>query len=129
MNKPIVQRGGDWRPASEIKGYHAHIYYDGASKQLAADLRRAIARSFEVTVGRWHDAPVGPHPVSMYQVVFAPEQFGQFVPWLSLNRRGLSILVHPSTGNGYEDHTDNALWLGQAIALDTEILRKLTAGS
>ncbi len=129
MNMALLRRGGDWRPAAEIKGYHAHIYYDGGSKQLAGDLRREIARAFEVTVGRWHDASIGPHPVSMYQVAFTAVQFGGFVPWLSLNRRGLSILVHPDTGNGYEDHTDNALCLGTTIALKVECLRKPPAGS
>ncbi len=129
MNLAILGRGGAWRPASEIKGYHAHIYYDGGSKKNAADLRREIARGFAVTVGRWHDTAVGPHPVSMYQVVFAPEQFGDFVPWLSLNRRGLSILIHPSTGNGYEDHIDNAVWLGEAIELNTAVLGKNRPGA
>ncbi len=122
-----MQRAGNWRPAANIKHYHAHVYYDGGSKKHAGDLRRQIEREFDVTVGRWHDAPVGPHPVSMYQVLFETDQFTKFVPWLSLNRKGLSILIHPGTSNGLEDHTDNALWLGEAIELDTEVLRRFDA--
>ena len=62
-------------------------------------------------LGRWHDQPVGPHPQAMYQVVFRPEQFGLIVPWFLLNRRGLTILVHPETGDDYKDHAQHALWL------------------
>ena len=44
----------------------------------------------------------------MYQVAFAPEEFGRLVPWLMLNRGGLDVLVHPQTGDGYADHTEHA---------------------
>ncbi len=54
---------------------------------------------FTVTLGRWHDVLVGPHRQSMYQVAFAREEFPRLVPWLMLNREGLSILVHPLTGD------------------------------
>ena len=39
------------------------------------------------------------------------------VPWLLLNRRGLTILVHPETGDDYEDHAQHALWLGAILPL------------
>ena len=45
------------------------------------------------------------------------------VPWLMLNREGLSVLVHPLTGNDYDDHSLYALWLGTALSLDLEALR------
>jgi len=60
----------------------------------------------------------------MYQVAFAPELFGSFVPWLMLNRAGLSILVHPNTANMRRDHLDDALWLGEALELKGEVLSK-----
>ena len=44
----------------------------------------------------------------MYQVAFAPEEFGRLVPWLMLNRGGLDVLVHPQTGDAYADHTEHA---------------------
>ncbi|MGH7906143.1 MAG: DOPA 4,5-dioxygenase family protein [Candidatus Binataceae bacterium] len=110
---------------STIAGYHAHIYYDEASKPAAARLREAIEAAFpQARMGRWHDEPVGPHPISMYQVAFAVEQFPQIVPWLMLNRRGLTILAHPETGDDYTDHAENALWLGGKIKLRLETLRR-----
>jgi DOPA 4,5-dioxygenase len=41
-----------------------------------------------------------------------------------LNRAGLTILVHPNTGDAYLDHAENALWLGEKLALNLEILRQ-----
>jgi len=110
----------------EINGYHAHIYYDPATtKPIAAKLRALIEEKFEMVMGRWHDEQVGPHPVSMYQVAFKNEEFAKIVPWLMLNREGLSILVHPETGNGYEDHKTHALWLGTPIKLNLDFLKRM----
>ena len=108
-----------------INCYHAHIYYDDTSRDTAAHLREAIARSFKVEMGRWRDAPVGPHPQSMYQVKFNPEGFAKIVPWLMLNRAGLNILVHPETTDAYTDHAVNALSLGEKLKLRLNVLRNL----
>lgn len=107
-----------------IAGYHAHIYYDAGTREMAAALREAIGAGFRVVLGRWHDVPVGPHPQAMYQVAFDVEEFARLVPWLMLNRRGLNVLVHPSTGDDYEDHSARALWLGTALPLRLETLRR-----
>ena len=113
----------EFNDPAKIQGYHAHIYYDPASHETAARLREAIERGFEVVMGRWRDEPVGPHPQSMYQVKFNPGEFVRIVPWLMLNRSGLTILVHPETDNAYLDHAENALWLGQKLDLRLDILR------
>ena len=109
---------------AKIRGYHAHVYYNPASRDDAAKLRDAIERSFEVEMGRWRDEPVGPHPQSMYQVKFGVGEFARIVPWLMLNRAGLSILVHPETGDDYQDHAENSLWLGDKLKLRLEVLRR-----
>jgi aromatic ring-cleaving dioxygenase len=106
-----------------ITGYHAHIYYDVDSREIAARLRQAIGEQFDTQLGRWHDDAVGPHPISMYQVAFAASEFPKVVPWLMLNRQGLRILVHPETGNGYRDHAVYPLWLGEPVPLRFEVLR------
>jgi aromatic ring-cleaving dioxygenase len=113
----------EFADAAKIHGYHAHIYYDPSSREAAARLRQAIEGSFQVVMGRWRDEPVGPHPQSMYQVKFDPTEFARIVPWLMLNRTGLSILVHPETDNAYLDHAENALWLGQKLNLRLEGLK------
>jgi DOPA 4,5-dioxygenase len=107
-----------------ITGYHAHVYYDAASKPAAATLRDALeAKGFDVVLGRWHDGPVGPHPCGSYQVAFAPDQFSALVPWLALNRGALDVFVHPDTGNALADHSDHVIWLGKSYALNLDALR------
>lgn len=111
--------------AAKITGYHAHVYYgDAATRQIAAELREELARRFKVVLGRWRDRPVGPHPKPMYQVAFAAEEFARLVPWLALNHRGLSVLIHPETGDDPTDHSEHALWLGEKLSLDIESLRR-----
>jgi len=112
---------------AEIKGFHAHVYYDLATRATASRVRDGLAERFEVELGRWHDRPVGPHPKSMYQVKFAPDQFGLIVPWLMLHHEGLDVLIHPSTEDAVGDHTDRALWLGEKLALNIEVLRRVSA--
>ena len=109
---------------SEIKGFHAHVYFDPTSRDAAARVREGLGARFEVQLGRWHDKPIGPHPKSMYQVKFLPDQFGAVVPWLMLNREGLDVLVHPETGDDVGDHSHRALWLGEKQELDLESLRQ-----
>ena len=57
------------------------------------------------------------------QVAFAPDQFDGVVRWLMLNRRGLTVLVHPETGHDLEDHRDRALWMGRVLDLNLDVLR------
>ena len=101
-----------------IAGYHAHIYYDDATRETAAHIREEISACFDVELGRWRDGPVGPHPQAMYQVAFAADQFAGVVPWLMLNHRGLSVFIHPRTGDDVPDHSEHALWLGEKLTLD-----------
>jgi aromatic ring-cleaving dioxygenase len=111
---------------SVIVDYHAHVYYDPATtRDDAARLREGIAGSFpKAVLGRWHDSPVGPHPVAMYQVAFPIADFARLVPWLMLNRGGLAVLVHPNTDDEYADHAHHALWLGARLTLRLDVLKR-----
>jgi aromatic ring-cleaving dioxygenase len=113
----------DEQPVPKITGYHAHVYYDAVTKPLAAALRAAIETRFEVQMGRWHDAPIGPHPSGSYQIAFAPEWFAELIPWLALHRQGLTVLVHPETGDALADHSAHVIWLGESQDLNLEVLR------
>ncbi|MBI1364175.1 MAG: 4,5-dioxygenase [Proteobacteria bacterium] len=110
------------RPISDITGYHAHIYFrNEAEKQTALALRDVLGQLADARLGRVHERPVGPHPVGMYQVAFPPHLFPHIVPLLMLNRAGLSVLVHPETGDDLSDHTIHPLWLGEPLPLNTDI--------
>jgi aromatic ring-cleaving dioxygenase len=111
------------KPPSDVRSYHAHVYYDPVhTRAVAETLRRRIGERFTVQLGRWHDLPVGPHTAAMYQVAFDTALFASFVPWLMLNRDGLDVLVHPNTLAPRDDHLRHALWLGQRLALKEDVL-------
>ena len=118
-NPGAPARAKELRPIAE---YHAHVYYDPATTRAAAErLRQRVAAEFpQAKLGRWHDALVGPHTQSMYQIAFPGPMLGAFVPWLMLNREGLTILLHPETGDNLLDHTAHAAWFGAILPLRLE---------
>ncbi len=110
------------KDVGSIADYHAHIYYDPTSKDRAALLRRWVEERFTARMGSWHDGPVGPHVQAMYQIAFATDLFPSLVPFLMLNRMGLTILVHPQSGRPRDDHTLHAIWMGEVLPVKTEVL-------
>ena len=114
------------REPSVITDYHAHIYYDPAkTRDKAERLRERVGAAFpRAKLGRWHDELVGPHPQSMFQIAFPVEMLAGFVPWLMLNRDGLTILLHPETGDDYTDHSAHAAWFGTVLPLRLEVFGK-----
>jgi DOPA 4,5-dioxygenase len=107
---------------SEIRGYHAHVYYDPTTKPAAAQLREALLGKFKSEAGGFSDEPRGPHPISQFSVIFETPEFQDIVPWLMLNREGLDVLIHPLTDSNYDDHSKNALWLGTPVSLKLNVL-------
>jgi len=105
----------------DIKGYHAHVYFDADTIDTARAVCEEAARLFEVQMGRIHERPVGPHPRWSCQLGFEPGVLDQVLPWLMLNRQGLTIFTHPDTGEHLEDHRDRAVWMGEMLDLDLSI--------
>ena len=111
---------------AELKGYHAHVYFDAATRPIAERLRDTIIDKFACEPGAFADEPRGPHPVPQFNVIFEIREFQNIVPWLMLNREGLNVLVHPLTESNYDDHSMYALWLGTPVPLRLDRLsRKL----
>jgi len=104
-----------------IRDYHAHIYFDEDTVDLARQLRISIGEQFAATLGNWNEALVGPHPRWSAEIIFANAEFATLVPWLALNRAGLTIFVHPNTGGDLADHRDHAIWLGNSVELNLGI--------
>ena len=106
---------------ADIRGYHAHIYFEPASRHEAETLREQMEAAFpQGRFGRWHDRPVGPHPSAMFQVAFGADLFADVVPWLMLRHGSLTVFVHPETGDDLVDHRDHAIWMGRQQALKLE---------
>jgi aromatic ring-cleaving dioxygenase len=108
---------------SELKGYHAHVYYDAETRAVAEKLQAEILGKFTCEPGAFSDAPIGPHPISQFNITFETPEFQNIVPWLMLNREGLDVLIHPLTESSYDDHSKNAMWLGTPVPMRLDILR------
>ena len=109
---------------SRITGYHAHVYFDAAEREKAQRLCEAARAAFGVAVGRMHDRPVGPHPRGSCQLTVAADQFASVLPWLMLNRNGLTVFAHAQTGDALKDHTEHVVWLGPSEPLDLAALSR-----
>jgi aromatic ring-cleaving dioxygenase len=127
VSKPQEKQPED--PMTETRGYHAHVYYDAATRPAAERLRDTIASKFTVELGAFSDEPRGPHPISQFNVIFKAEEFQHIVPWLMFNREGLDVLVHPLTDDMADDHSIYALWLGTPVDLKLDGMRRRTYGA
>ena len=107
-----------------IKSYHAHIYYDPATREVAGRVRQQVSDHFLVQMGRWRDEPVGPHCGRCIRSRSTSAVFPTLVPWLMLNRQGLTVLVHPNTDRPRDDHLVQALWMGEVLPIKADVLRE-----
>jgi len=112
--------------APTIHGFHAHVYFDGATLAQARALCTAAAARFPLKMGRVHEKPVGPHPDWSCQLAFRPAVFGELIPWLAMRRGGLVVFIHPISDNDLVDHRDRALWMGAIRPLDLSVLDETT---
>ena len=108
-----------------VTGYHAHVYFDQDTMEQARELCEGARDRFDIPMGRMHPGPIGPHPEGSCQLTVAVEKFAEVIPWLSLNRAGLTILVHAETGQHVPDHTDYAMWMGSMPELDISFLESV----
>ena len=106
----------------KISGYHAHVYFTDETFKQAERFCQEAAQRYALKIGHMHRHPTGPHPGRSCRLVFKPAFYDEVVEWLEQNRQGLSVLVHPLTGDDLADHTEHALWLGEPKKL---LLEKL----
>jgi DOPA 4,5-dioxygenase len=111
MPIPILQA------MTEAVDFHVHLYFDAHQVELAREVAADVARRFGASTGHFHIRPVGPHPRGSVQLTVAPDRFGEVACWLPLNRRGLTVFAHPSTGDDRSDHVDHVIWFGPSEPL------------
>jgi DOPA 4,5-dioxygenase len=109
---------------ARIESWHAHVYFDASSRDAARALRDVITAHFghRIEMGRFHERPVGPHPMWSYQVAFDNGEFADVVGWLSLNHGALDVFIHPNTDDMLRDHRDSAIWIGHSHTLNLSAL-------
>jgi aromatic ring-cleaving dioxygenase len=111
----------------ENEPFHAHIYYGASDRSAAAQLHSALKAkkgTGELTevifVGEMTDRAVGPHPIPQYEVHFYGKALPTVLERIKVN--GLRALVHRLTDDDLADHTSQALWIGEPLALDLSVL-------
>ena len=109
MNNPVIH------------DFHTHIYFDADEVDHARQLAAVLAEAFALPVGHFHTRPVGPHPHGSVQLTVPTAQFGDVATWLSVNRDGLTIFAHASTGDDLADHSCNVIWFGPSEPLNLAI--------
>jgi DOPA 4,5-dioxygenase len=106
---------------AQIMDFHAHIYFDPDQLERARALAAAAQQRFGVPVGHFHVRPVGPHPRGSVQLTVPVGRFGELATWLAVNRDGLTIFAHASTGDDKQDHGHNVVWFGPSEELELSL--------
>lgn len=106
--------------------YHAHIYWSTPEQRDQALKIRETLVDLGCQVGRVHDEPIGPHPLSMFQAVYDSSNQDVVENLLVDMRGGLSVLLHESVNDDVRDHTEGARWLGEQLQLDLVWLEEYT---
>lgn len=112
---------------AEVTDFHAHVYYDAATLEQARGLCEAARDRFGLAMGRLHERLVGPHPRWSCQLTVPAERIGPVITWLALHRHGLTLFIHPNSGDALADHRDYAIWMGELLPLRLEMFGAQTS--
>lgn len=116
----------DW--PVKFNTFHSHVYYTTETKQQAFELHKKITEHFlkqgsSVEMKPLIDRCLGPHTLWMFEFNFNADLFSEAFSFLCEHRQGLSVLIHPISGNEILDHTDYAMFLGRKEALNLSVLK------
>ncbi len=117
--------------------FHSHAYFDHESAEAVAEARafmelasHTFAATAHVEVHSFAPRRAGPHPRGSFEVLFTREAFADYVSWLMFERPPrISVLVHPLTRSQTLDHGSRALWLGERLAMDRDVLEAADASA
>lgn len=112
------------RAYTDIRSYHAHIYFDEDTADKAALLRRWVAERFVVELGDWNLTPRGPHVTPSFYFGFTNDLLHVILPWLQLNSLGLTILLHPNTDDPRSDHLYYTAWINRSQPVNAYGMKK-----
>jgi aromatic ring-cleaving dioxygenase len=115
------------RAYTDVKSYHAHVYFDEDTTEKAILLRRWVLERFEVELGDWNVAPRGPHVTPSFYFGFTNDLLHILLPWLQLNSLGLTILLHPNTDDPRADHIHYTAWINRSQPVNAYGMKKPAA--
>lgn len=106
--------------------FHFHFYFDEASRDSAIATRERLKREarFQFQMPPVRERPMGPHRWPIWSVWVDRANFTPAVEWMMRNHGSHSVLVHPNIDDGYVDHTDRAMWLGEPRPLRLEVFKR-----
>ncbi len=104
-----------------FKTYHLHFYYNESNIEYAKSLGQEIKKLYQVELGRFHERPVGPHPMWSVQLTLDRSNLYDALSFSIQNREDLIFFIHPVSGDDLKDHTDYATWVGEKQELDLSI--------
>ena len=105
----------------KVAHYHIHVYFDANTVEQATQLCIATRGQFNIPMGRVHEKNVGPHPCWSCQLTLPSELLGSAIEYLNFKRQGLTVFIHPETGNDLVDHTEYLIWLGESKTLKIDL--------
>lgn len=107
--------------------YHAHVYFALEQKDRAEVVRTKLCEVLgnQVRISRLVPRPIGPHPLPMFEIDFEGKDLLRVRTLIDQNRDGLSVLIHPNTGDDLADHRDHSEWLGETLTLNLDFLKNL----
>ena len=95
--------------------FHFHVYFDETTRDSTLQIRERLKREaeFGFQMPPVRERPVGPHQWPIWSVWVDRANFTPAVEWMMRHHGPHSVLVHPNIDDGYLDHTDRAMWLGE----------------
>ena len=109
-----------------VQTYHAHVYFALDEFNLAGQVQVNIAHVLPQLsyVGELIPVPIGPHPMPMFEIHIPATDFKYAMATIDKLRNGLSVLIHPVQHDEVAAHTVDAVWLGEALKLNIDFLKK-----
>ena len=104
----------------QFEAYHVHVYFNADEAEVAERVRVGLKEEFGLRGGSVREQPVGPHTKAMFVFTVNGNEMAAITEWLSesTHREGLSVLIHPRSGDELLDHTALAHWIGDPVSLD-----------
>lgn len=137
IDRELLKKFNEIAAKKEVSGFHIHIYFDAGteSEKEAIHLAQNLAsgKLFEniITDGPDRVGLVGPHSKPNIELDIDagdPQLLSRFLQRIAMyNWAGLSVLIHPRTGDEVKDHLESAVWMNEPVPFNQAFFDRLIA--